>query len=160
MREKSSVNRGARNQLTARAGEYFVASELNRRGAYAITFAGNMPKIDILATDLNRTRTVSIQVKTRRTGSWQASIDEGQPCGRKPNERHFWVFADLSDSEAPPSYYVVPRWWIQNNIYRVHKASLAKHGDRRKVNPKSKHHSIDVSRIEQWKDRWDILNLF
>lgn len=33
----------ARNQQTARAGEYFVAPELNRRGANAVTFAGNMP---------------------------------------------------------------------------------------------------------------------
>lgn len=41
---------GARNQQTGRAGEHFVAAELNRRGAYAVTFAGNMPKIDVMAS--------------------------------------------------------------------------------------------------------------
>ena len=39
---------GARNQQTGRAGEYFVAAERSRRGAYAVTFAGSMPRIDIL----------------------------------------------------------------------------------------------------------------
>lgn len=39
-------------QQVARAGEHFVAAELHRRGAYAVTFAGNMPDIDILASDV------------------------------------------------------------------------------------------------------------
>lgn len=151
---------GARNQQTARAGEYFVAAELNRRGAYAFTFAGNMPKIDILVSNLNRTRTVSIRVKTRRTGSWQTSIDKGQPSKRNPKETHFWVFVDLGKSEAPPSYYIVPVWWIRNDIYVNHQKYLAKHHGKRKFNPKSKHHGIDLKRIEGWKDRWDLLRVF
>jgi hypothetical protein len=40
-------------QQVARAGEHFVAAELHGRGAYAVTFAGNMPEIDILASDLS-----------------------------------------------------------------------------------------------------------
>jgi hypothetical protein len=43
--EQQRVSRGASNQQVARAGEHFVAAELNKRGAYAVTFAGNMPKI-------------------------------------------------------------------------------------------------------------------
>ena len=39
-------------QQVARAGEMFVAAEIHRRGGYAVTFAGNMPGIDILASDL------------------------------------------------------------------------------------------------------------
>lgn len=68
----------ARNQQTARAGEYFVAPELNRRGANAVTFAGNMLDSDILAISLDKTRTVGIQVKTRRKGDWQTSGEEGR----------------------------------------------------------------------------------
>lgn len=78
MRTKLRRATGARNQQTARAGEYFVAAELNRRGAYAVTFAGNMPKIDIVASNVGRTREVSIQVKTRRSGTWQTSTEEGR----------------------------------------------------------------------------------
>jgi len=54
-------------QQVARAGEHLVAAELHRRGAYAVTFSGNMPEIDILASDLSQTRTVAIQVKTKTT---------------------------------------------------------------------------------------------
>jgi hypothetical protein len=51
-------SRGASNQQVARAGEHFVAAELNKRGAYAVTFAGNMPKIDLLACNEDQSRTV------------------------------------------------------------------------------------------------------
>jgi hypothetical protein len=32
------------------AGEHYVAAELHRRGAFAVTFSGNMPNIEILAS--------------------------------------------------------------------------------------------------------------
>ena len=48
----------------------FVAAETHRRGGYAVTFAGNMPEIDILATDASNTRRVSIQVKTKTSGTF------------------------------------------------------------------------------------------
>ena len=52
--------RGASNQQVACTGEHFVAAELNKRGAYAVTFAGNMPKIDLLACNSDQSRTVQI----------------------------------------------------------------------------------------------------
>jgi Holliday junction resolvase-like predicted endonuclease len=151
---------GARNQQTGRAGEHFVAAELNRRGAYAVTFAGNMPKIDILASNLERTRTVHIQVKTRRSGTWQTSVDEGRKCKRSSNKTNFWIFVDLQDKSALPGYYIVPELRVRNDIYETDQAYLAKHGGSRKVNPNSKHQGISVKRISQWKDRWDLLKLF
>ena len=48
----------------------FVAAEIHRRGGYAVTFAGDMPGIDILATDASNTRRVSIQVKTKTSGTF------------------------------------------------------------------------------------------
>lgn len=151
---------GPGNQQTGQAGEHFVAAEMNRRGAYAVTFAGNMPKIDILASNHDRTREVSIQVKTRRAGTWHASIDDGRKCKTTSKEKHFWVFVDIENVNAPPTYYVVPLWWIQNNIYETHDTYLKKHGGSRAKNPNSKHHGIDPKRIVQWKERWNILKLF
>ncbi len=63
-----TASRGARNQQGARAGEYFVVAELNKRGAHAVTFAGNMPTIDLMACNHDQSRTVDIQVKTKRGG--------------------------------------------------------------------------------------------
>ncbi len=151
---------GAKIQQTARAGEHYVAAELNRRGAYAVTFAGNMPKIDILASNSDQTSTVMIQVKTRRTGTWHSSNDEGQKLNRRPNETKFWMFVDIDKMGEPPVYYIVPDWWIRNDIHEKHQAYLKKHGGKRATGSKSKHHGIDVKRVEQWKDRWDILKIF
>lgn len=105
---------GARNQQTGRAGEHYVAAELNRRGAYAVTFAGYMPKIDVMASNTGRTRTVSIQVKTSRSGDWQTSIDEGRRCNPIDDETRFWIFVYLVPDNKPPEYFIVPDWWIRN----------------------------------------------
>lgn len=151
---------GSKIQQTARAGEHYVAAELNRRGAYAVTFTGNMPKIDILASNTEQNRTISIQVKTRRTGSWHSSIDEGKKCKEIKKETNFWIFVDIEDPTKQPNYFIVPDWWMRNSIFEEHKAYLAKHDGSRAKNPKSKHHGILIKRIEIWKDRWDILKLF
>lgn len=154
------ASRGAAAQRVARAGEHFVAAELNRRGAYAVTFAGNMPNIDILASDADQNRTVMIQVKTRRKGTWHSSSTRGIPRTKKDADNKFWVFVDLPDAPGQPSYFIAPEWWVLNDIYVHHGAYLAKHGGKRAVNPDSTHHAIKHARIEEWRNRWDILGLF
>jgi hypothetical protein len=102
------------NHQVGQAGEHFVAAELHRRGAYAVTFSGNMPAIDILASNVGRTRTVSIQVKTKTAGDWQTSTRHGHRRKKKPDETEFWTFVGLGkDPEARPDYFIVPRWWIE-----------------------------------------------
>jgi len=41
---------------TGRAGEYYVAAEIHRRGGYAVPFAGHMKNIDLLASDAEHER--------------------------------------------------------------------------------------------------------
>ncbi len=89
-KDSRKLRRGARNQQTARAGEYFVAAELNKRGAFAVTFAGNMPKIDLIACNQNQSRTVHIQVKTKRGGkTWHSSTVEGRQMNPLEDETNF-----------------------------------------------------------------------
>ncbi len=157
------TSRGGRNQQVARAGENFVAAELNKRGAYAVTFAGNMPKIDIIACNQNQSRTVHIQVKTKRTGTWHASIVDAHEMIEPSDplaETVFWVFVDLGKVDEAPRYWIVPSWWIRNNIYKVHSAYLARHGGTRARNPNSKHHSIDEMRLAIWHEKWKVLGIF
>ena len=151
---------GARNQQTGQAGENFVAAELNRRGAYAVTFSGNMPNIDIIASNLEQTKTANIQVKTKRKGDWQTTTKLGKKQNRRPKETNFWVFVDLKDLDQLPDYYVVPDWWIRNDIYERHQEYIKRYKGKRKINPASTHHSINNRRIEKWKNRWDILKIF
>jgi hypothetical protein len=143
-------------QQVARAGEHFVAAELHRRGAYAVTFAGNMPRIDILASNAEQTRTVMIEVKTKRSGTWQASTRAGIPREAMPEELRFRIFVDLRKSpEEPPVYYIVHESWIQNDIHEAHQRYLKKHGRARSTTQ----HAIPRSRIKQWEGRWDLLGV-
>lgn len=158
---KRSTSRGARNQQIARAGEYFVAAELNKRGAFAVTFAGNMPKIDLMACNRDQSRTIHIQVKTKRGGrTWHSSTKGSEPVAQPAGETVFWIFVDLGDLDAWPRYWIVPDWWLRNDIHEAHEAYLARHGGTRPGNPDSTHHSIDESRLEEWQERWDVLGIF
>jgi hypothetical protein len=147
------------SQQVAYAGEHFVAAEIHRRGGYAVTFSGNMRGIDLLASDAQHHRKVSIQVKTRRAGSWHANIArDAHPRAEDPTEEKFWVFVDLEPEQ--PEYYVAPAWWVENDIYEHHAAYLDKHGGRRAVNNESQHHAIPLKRLTAWRDRWDVVSIF
>ncbi len=83
-------SRGAGNQQVGRAGEYFVVAELNKRGAFAVPFAGNMPRIDLIACNRDQSRTIHIQVKTKRGGrTWHASILGSGPTAPVADETNF-----------------------------------------------------------------------
>ena len=157
-------SRGGQTQRVARAGEYFVAAELNKRGAYAVTFAGNMPKIDLMACNHDQSRTIHIQVKTKRGGrTWHSSTVGSRPTDPPSNpldENLYWVFVDLGAEDSPPQYWVVPDWWIRNDIHVAHKNYLDRHGGQRARNPNSTHHSIDENRLAEWRGRWNILGIF
>lgn len=154
-------SRGAGNQQAGRAGEYFVVAELNKRGAFAVPFAGNMPDIDLIACNQNRKRTVHIQVKTKRGGrTWHSSTNHGAKMHPPRDETNFWVFVDLGDLKTSPRYWVVPDWWIKNDIYNAHQDYLAKHGGKRPNNSDSTHHAIEEKRLIDWHERWDILGIF
>lgn len=158
---KTGSARGARNQQVARAGEHFVAAELNKRGAYAVTFAGNMPKIDLIACNEDQSRTVFLQVKTKSGGgTWHSNIRAGWKQDPLEDETTFWVFVDLGGLNESPRYWIVPDWWMRNDIYETHQAYLKRHGGTRARKPESEHHAITESRLEQWKDRWEILGIF
>ncbi len=91
--------------------------------------------------------------------TWQASILRGRERIEEADEIDFWVLVRLHQA-GEPTYYVIPEWWIENNIYEVHAAMLAAHGGQRVNNPDSKHHKITLTRVEQWRYRWDLLGIF
>lgn len=142
----------------ARAAEHFVVAEIHRRGGYAACFGGNMPDIDVIATDVEQTRTVTIQVKAKKGGrTWQTSITRGRQRDPEDEPSRFWVMVDLMPES--PAYYVIPEWWIQNDIHDTHARYLAHHGGSRPKSADSTHHSIEIRRIEQWQGRWELLRI-
>ena len=147
-------------QQVAYAGENYVAAEIHRRGGYAVTFSGNMKGIDLLASDANHDRKIDIQVKTKTAGAWQTRIRTDTRRAKPDDVKSFWILVDLHKDGRVPDYYIVPTWWMVNDIIDAHQAYLDKHGGNRAKNNKSTHHSIPVSRVARWKGRWDELRIF
>jgi hypothetical protein len=150
------------NQQVGRAGEHFVAAEIHRRGGYAVMFTGNMPGIDMLASNRDNTHRVSIQVKTKgpNSGGWQTSTRHGlsrETADSALFAGRFWVLVDLRP--ANPGFYVMPELWIRNDIYERHQEYLARHGGHRRDNPASEHHLITIARVAERQDAWDVLGI-
>jgi len=159
----ASVCFSAKSDQIGRAGEYYVAAEILRRGGYAVTFSGNMPGTDILASDVNQTRQIGIQVKTKGPGStvWQTSTARARKAAGAAADAEvhgrFWVLVDLRT--VHPEFYVMPEWWALNNIYEKHQDYLQSHGGVRPGNPMSTHHAITKQRVEEWRERWSELRI-
>lgn len=159
--EEEVPGRGLRNQLTQRAGEHFVAAEINRRGAVATPFSGNMPGIDIIAFDRTRSREIYVQVKTKTKSKfiWHMRVPESK-AARPKDEKEFYVFVDLgTGAAASPGYWIAPRWWVRNMMYDSHHAWIKKLGGARPRNAESKHSAIKENHLAEWKDRWDVLQI-
>jgi Holliday junction resolvase-like predicted endonuclease len=92
------------NQQVGYAGENFVAAEIHRRGGYAVTFSGNMKSIDLLASDVEHDRIISIQVKTKTGGTWQTTIKHGKKQEEPHEVTKYWIFVDLGKENH--EYYV------------------------------------------------------
>jgi hypothetical protein len=120
------------NAQKARAGAHFVVAELLRRGAGDITFDDRRRILEIVASNADGTRSVTLRVKTKTVGDWQTTVELGEP--REPDEAEddFWVLVDIH---------------------------LRRHGGQRPVNPRSTHCAIRPADVEAWRDRWDALGV-
>jgi hypothetical protein len=143
-------------RLVGEAARYLTAFRVTLLGATARIPPGN--KNLVIARFERTVREITIRVKSRRSGSWQIPITEGCSPETHVDENEFWALVDFTVSTITPDFYIMPGKWLRNDIYRNYLDYLAFHGGQRPVTPKSTHHSLAVDRIEQWKERWDILS--
>lgn len=102
-------------------------------------------------------RSVLVAVRARTTGTWQTNASLGVPAPADRPGDAFWILVDLGAS--PNEFYVVPEWWMLDDIHTHHQRYLASHGGTRAHNPKSDHHAIAKGRVSEWRDRWNLLGL-
>jgi hypothetical protein len=75
-----------------------------------------------------------------------------------PAETSFWVFVDLGGEH--PAYFIAPSWWVRNDIWQDHTAYLARFEQEHGHPRESTHHGTRTPRVEQWRNRWDVLGIF
>lgn len=159
---------GRKNKLTGAIGEFLVSAQLCRQELLATPFSGNVPHYDIIASDLHGGHVV-VQVKTTNTQSWQFNVSKfvtifmdgdhqvlGQPLP-EPYPRLYCVFVALGEITKEDRYFVFSWLTLRDTIIEHHKLYLDSHGGIRPKAPESMHCSINVSKIETYQDKWDIV---
>ncbi|MGN6608166.1 MAG: hypothetical protein ACTHMS_14280 [Jatrophihabitans sp.] len=127
-------------EVTERGGQARVVQDGNRR--------------EVVVTGPGGEGEVRLVVRARTAGDWQTRASYGTPMAEDEHPRAFWVLVHLGPGPAVRSY-VVPEWWMLNDISEKHDEYLAFRSGTRPVNPDSDHHSIATNRVEQWLERWD-----
>jgi hypothetical protein len=144
------------SQLAGVSGEYFVAAELSRRGFIASITMRNSPGIDILATNLNAKRAITIQCKTSRS-STKGWILSDKAEGFTP-KNHFYVFVRLGEKDDHPSYHIVPSKVVAKYVATRHRDWLKgkkPNGGQRKDSAMRKFRDKE----NKYRGKWDLLGL-
>lgn len=134
------------------AGEYFVAAELSRRGHVASITLRNTQGIDILATNSDASRCVTIQCKTSQStrNTWILN----QKSEAFVSATHFYVFVALGGALERPSYHIVPSSDVAKLTRDSHREWLQRlgRGGRHHVdNPVRSFSDPNDSYLEKWE---------
>lgn len=138
--------------LAGVTGEYFVAAELSSRGYIASITLRNTKGIDIVCSNQEATKTVSIQVKTTRDHARTWMLDKKADNFRARNL--FYVFVTLNNGLAAPDYFVVPSEIVAKYTSADHKKWLAtpgRGGKKHIDSPIRKFHDKEGKYLNQWK---------
>jgi hypothetical protein len=126
-------------QLTALAGELFVAAELLRRGLQTSVTFGNAKAIDLFAHNPRSGISFNVQVKSlRRTNFFP--ISPAKVC-----HDHVYVFVLLNEPGTPVEYFVVPGKELVSNQALFGKSYSY---------PKSKFPCIHPKVLQSFRDNW------
>ena len=147
--------------LTGVSGEYFVAAELSRRGYIASITLRNTKGIDILVSNESASRSVGIQVKTKRSKSIHSKHKKWL-LNKKAEDYHdkniYYVFVNLKEAGEKPEYHIVPSEKVAAYVKRTHSEWLKTPG---KKGQQHKDNTMRVFRDENNKylEKWELLGL-
>jgi hypothetical protein len=142
--------------LTGVAGEYFVAAELSRRGYIASISLRNTRGIDILATNQDGSRSITIQCKTNQSAARKWLLNEKSETF--VSENHFYVFVALGKPTDRPRYHVVPSRVVAERTRRGHEKWLDTPGRKGQQHRDTKVRQF-ADLEDEFLERWDLLGL-
>lgn len=93
-----------KNNITGVTGEYYVAAELGRRNILALPTPKNNPLYDLVAVNLEGTKSVFIQVKTMSLSNKQGWKLGKDICVKRNNPDLFTILVNINESNV--EYYI------------------------------------------------------
>lgn len=142
--------------LAGVAGEYFVAAELSRRGLIASISLRNTRGIDILATNADAKRSVTIQCKTKQSARVGWIMDEKGESFEAPN--HFYVFVALGLPLERPHFHVVPSAAVAAYLRASYQAWFTTPGRGGRVRRATRMRVFEDP-TNEYRERWELLGL-
>ena len=138
------------------SGEYFVAGELSRRGYVAAITLRNTRGTDIVVSNEKGTKTVNVQVKTKRPGNPDWILTKKAESVTEKNI--IYIFVSLYELDLRPQYYIVPSKDVAKYIKTTYDLWLRTPG---KGGRAHKETSIRIwdDQDKKYLERWDLLGL-
>ncbi len=142
--------------LAGVAGEYFVAAELSRRGWIASISLRNTRGIDILVTNQEASRSVTIQCKTSQKKDKIWILNENSE--KFFSDNHYYIFVSLGESSERPRYHIVPSKVVAEQVQQSHRLWLDTPGraGRQHVDNSVRNFSDNEN---LYLERWELLGL-
>jgi hypothetical protein len=142
--------------LAGVAGEYYVAAEISRRGHVASITLRNTRGTDIVATNVDATRTITIQCKTSSSHKRIWILSQKNEEFISPT--HFYVFVGLRGEFERPIFHIVPSVIVAEQIQNGHKAWLKGRSKNGKPHKDSAMRNFS-DKNDEYLERWDLLGL-
>ena len=156
--------------LTGAAGVYCVAAQLNAMGYHAALTIRSVPHVDLLASTLDGSRSVALQVKTARFASrwrgrkdekvifeYQFAMSENSWQAALKSKDLLFAFVDLRcDRVNPlselPDIFIVPTSYLKTYYRRC-----VRHFGGDPANWKWKRLHAPASEFDKYKNNWKLL---
>lgn len=142
--------------LVGVAGEYLVAGELSLRGYIASITLRNSRGIDIIASNSDGSKSVTIQVKTNSDGGriWLLN----QKSENFYSDNHYYILVALKALGERPKYYIVPSKIIAEYVSTSHSEWMS--GKKKDVSGRQdvslrKFKDLD----DQYLEAWHLINI-
>ena len=145
-----------KSTLVGVAGEYLVAGELSLRGHIASITLRNSRGIDIIASNSDGSKSISIQVKTNSNGRKSWILNKKSEFFISDN--HYYIFVALRKLNERPSFHIAPSKKVAEYISANHSNWLKgkkRDGTERKDTPMRKFDDHD----NKYKEAWHLIKL-
>ncbi|MDY6904048.1 MAG: hypothetical protein SWH61_05115 [Thermodesulfobacteriota bacterium] len=137
--------------LVGVAGEYLVAGELSLRGYLASMTLRNSRGIDIIASNSDGSKSISVQVKTNSSGgkAWMLNKKSEDFF----SENHYYILVALKSISERPDFHIVPSKVVAEYVKRTHINWLRgkkRDGSERKDSTLRKFRDVENEYLEAW----------
>lgn len=153
--------------LVGIAGSHFVAAELSQRGYVATMTSRNTKGIDLLASSIDGSKSVSIQVKTTTGAPMKESPKRiiGWILNKKDESNYsdnlFYVLVYLKSPDDKPEFYILPSNVVATYIRLHHESWLQKPGRNGEKHNENDMRIFDMNddELSEYIGKWDALGL-